>query len=492
MCRHKLVEMPLAHSGKVISREFILQHGIASMKIPFDLGSFRKLKERAEGAKQTAYCVDVIFNPFIIQMFMDDSFNETMKEYRPFVINLVLGRIEASIGVKLSTQKVKLVKKYLYKDGEGPNSDEPRDFTELPQEIEAEEETYPQRRAPAPTVPEEPLIQDVTAGKKKPAVKKGFLNKGSAELYPEGSKEGVLPENAGDPMGWMPKGLRKTCKIVDCNSPEYQAQEKQRKETEKQNKSHQEFNDMLTKDLGKWAKNDSVWSQDLPDGAEPPPTQKYEVNYSRFDKIDDVVDKPTVAEERDWFCDADGNVRSRHTSETVAKAPATQAQTDSGPAIKKGFFDDAKAPLYPKGSEQRAPTDEAELLKSLSKDKDFVKDLEKMMGEEDIANFMRSDNPQEPEATKPSVVAKVPERKAASFTLENKEDHLELVVAVPGLDSMQGVDLDVMDRSASMTFPSRVALKPLKVELPVAVVPISVRAKFSKKTHQVTVKLPLA
>merc|ERR1719262_1364870 len=149
MTRHKIVEMPIAHSGKVISREFILGHGIGSMKIPFDLGAFRKLKERAEGAKQTAYCVDAVFNPFIIQMFTDDEFNNTMKEYRPFIINLVLQRIESSIGVKLSTQKVKLVKKFLYKDGEGPNCDQPRDFTELPQEIEAEEETYPQRSAPA-------------------------------------------------------------------------------------------------------------------------------------------------------------------------------------------------------------------------------------------------------------------------------------------------------------------------------------------------------
>merc|ERR1719352_1261376 len=136
MTRHKAVQMPIAHSGKPITKDFIYQHGIGSMKIPFDMGSFRKLKERAEGAKQTAYCVDVIFNPFIIQMFMDDDFNKTMPEYRPFIINLALGRIESSIGVKLSVQKVKLVKKFLYKDGEGNSGETPREFTELPQEME--------------------------------------------------------------------------------------------------------------------------------------------------------------------------------------------------------------------------------------------------------------------------------------------------------------------------------------------------------------------
>merc|ERR1719409_1286309 len=155
MCRHKMVDMPVGHSGKAITREFILSHGIGSMKIPFDMGSFRKLKERAEGARHTAYCVDAIFNPFIITMFTDDNFNETMKEYRPFIINLVLQRIESAIGVKLSTQKVKLLKKFLYKDGEGHSGDIPREFTELPQEIECTEEVAPPCNPPPAAKPEE-------------------------------------------------------------------------------------------------------------------------------------------------------------------------------------------------------------------------------------------------------------------------------------------------------------------------------------------------
>merc|ERR1719262_997585 len=178
---------------------------------------------------------------------MDDEFNNTMGDYRPFIINLALQRIESSIGVKLSTQKVKLVKKFLYKDGEGPNCDIPRDFTELPQEIETTEEVQPPRNPPPPAEPEEPLIQDVTPGKK-PAVKKGFLNKASKALYPEGSKEGVLPENAGDPLGYLPKGLRKTCKIVDTGAPEYQEQEKKRRAAEEHNSMNKEFSDLLQKD----------------------------------------------------------------------------------------------------------------------------------------------------------------------------------------------------------------------------------------------------
>ena len=61
-----------------------------------------------------------------------------------------------------------------------------------------------------------------TSGKT-PVLKKGFLNGKGPKLYgPDGSKEGVVPENAGDPLGYIPKKLRNQCKIVDTRSPEYQ------------------------------------------------------------------------------------------------------------------------------------------------------------------------------------------------------------------------------------------------------------------------------
>lgn len=497
MTRHKAVQMPIAHSGKPITKDFIFQHGIGSMKIPFDMGSFRKLKERAEGHKQTAYCVDVVFNPFIIQMFMDDDFNKTMAEYRPFIINLALGRIESSIGVKLSAQKVKLVKKFLYKDGEGNSGETPREFTELPQEMEMDsmEEMAPPPPKPKAAQEEktEPLIQDVTPGKK-PALKKGFFNSAKgAELYPNGSNEGVLPENAGDPMGWMPKKLRQTSRIVDCNSPEYQAQEKQRKAAEAQNAQQKEFHDMLQADLGRWQKNDNHWNQDLPDGAEDT-NRKYSNDYSRFDAVPDVEATPTV-EERDWYYDSNGQ---RQQISKGAPTAASSAAADGKPAIKKGFFDNAKAPLYPKGSEQRAPLDDKELLKQMGDLK-----MDELLGSEvdmkDMASFFKDMpfDPPEREASKTTSQAEVKavEKKAPDFTLDrapDDESQLHLVVSLPGLESMQGVDLDVTDSCASLAFPASMGVKPLQVELPEKVLPGSVRAKFSKKTRQITVKMPLA
>lgn len=487
MTRHKLVEMPVSHSGKVVSREFILGHGIGSMKIPFDMGSFRKLKERAEGARQTAYAVDVVFNPFIIQLFMDDEFNATMTEYRPFIINLALQRIESSIGVKLSTQKVKLVKRFFYKDGEGRNGDEPRELTELPQEIdEAVEEVQPSSRKPSPPAePEGPLIQDVTPGSKKPVVKKGFLNKATKALYPEGSNEGVLPENAGDPMGYLPKGLRKNCKIVDTGAPEYQENEKKRQAAEEHNNMNKEMSDMLQSNLGAWNKPGNQWDQDdLPDGADIPATEKYEVDYSRFDKIADIKDEKPAVEERDWYCDEGGVVRYKSATKPSSGEPENTG-SKSEPSMKKGFLDSAKSALYPKGSEQRAPPDEAEIMKSFGSDPAFMRQL---LGGDSLPE------PQSPpQAQKPTTTGKVPESRIPDFTLDRDDTNglLQLVVGVPGLESMQGVDLDVTETSASVVFPRHVGLKPLKVELPSQVIPSSVKAKFSKKNHKLTVTLPL-
>lgn len=45
----------------------------------------------------------------------------------------------------------------------------------------------------------------------------GFFDKAGdkAVLYPDGSNEGVQHEDAGNPLGWMPKKLRSMVQVVD-------------------------------------------------------------------------------------------------------------------------------------------------------------------------------------------------------------------------------------------------------------------------------------
>jgi len=87
---------------------------------------------------------------------------------------------------------------------------------------------------------------------------------------------------------------------------------------------------------------------------------------------------------------------------------------------------------------------------------------------------------------------KVPDRKAPEFELNQVPEGLSLAVSVPGLTSMQGVSLDVTEREVSLEFPPSVNLKPLKVELAESVIPTGARAKFSRKTKQISISLPVA
>jgi len=474
----------VAYSGRIASREHILAHGIGNLQVPFDMGSFRKLKERAEGAKQATYCVDVVFNPFIVQLFMEDDFCNAMSQYRPFVIGLALKRVEESIGTKLSTHEVKLVKSLRYKDPDEVDERLAREFAELKGEADSfDDETQEQQQAVEPTV-YEPLIQDVTPGKKT-AIKKGFLNQTSKQLYgPEGSGEGVLPENAGDPMGWMPKGLRQSSKIVDCNSPEWQEHERKKKAVDSQNAMNKEFRDTISNDMEKWCKvkEQDKWESDLPEGTEQPAaSRKYDVDYSRFRQIDDAEDSSAVPEQRDWYYDQKGNRRKIEQNPAVdqtAERVAEQTGSEEAPKsqLQKGFLSNAKAPLYPKGSEQKAPPSDEQLL-------------------HEFGDLLRESEPestaQAPEK-KPNVTVKVPDRKTPKFELNQVPEGLTLAVSVPGLSSMQGVSLDVTEREASLEFPPSVNLKPLKVELPRCVIPTGARAKFSRKTNQITISLPSA
>merc|ERR1719253_2465856 len=123
--------------------------------------------------------------------------------------------------------------------------------------------------------------------------------------------------------------------------------------------------------------------------------------------------------------------------------------------------------------------------------------MEKMLGKDgaDMAKALQSlsaaaTSGEPGGAPKTKVQAKAAALKVPEFTLTEVAEGLQLAVDVPGLTSMQGVNLDVTERKAALQFPGSVGLQPLEVDLPNAVRPNEVRAKFSKKTQRITVTLP--
>jgi len=515
-----MVGMPIAPSGKPVSREQLIQHGMSMCQVPLDVGSFRKLKERCDGAKGNSFAIDVVFNPFVVKLFMDDDFCNAMENFRPWLTNVAFNNIEKNLGVKLSRNEVKLVKNCRYKDGQGADGRIPRDFADV---VEDDEPPVPYQ---PPEVSPEPLIEEVAApgGRKKPAVKKGFFNNNKGKtLYPEeGSKEGVVHEDAGNPMGWMPKGLRNKAKIVDCNSPEYQENEKKKKAADAHNESVSEFQNILKNDLGNAQRRQQLqkYDDDMPDG-ETAASQKYSVDYSRFTKMAEAEDDEQP-EQRDWYIDSDGN-RKEKTSKGSSSGgyPVANADAGAGPAkkseLKKGFFDNAKGSLYgPEGSAQGGiPKSMEELLKAEAgkgDHSDMLKEFEKLIGEgaddidptkqaemqrslEQLMNYQKGKT----EGTDNKDASKKMEPKAAELpvpghSITTSEDGTSLILTVetPSLLSMEGVGLDVAEKSASLVFPLALKMGTLKTPLPEAVQPTKAKAKFSKKNHRITVTMPLA
>jgi hypothetical protein len=513
-----MVGMPIAPSGKPVSREQLIQHGMAMCQVPLDIGTFRKLKERSEGAKQNSFTIDVVFNPFIVRLFTDDDFCNTMENFRPWLTNVAFNNIEKNMGVTLSRNEVKLVKSCRYKDGQGADGKIPRDFVDV---VEDDEPPEPHR---APEVSPEPLIEEVAAptGRKKPAVKKGFFNNNKGKtLYPEeGSTEGVVHEDAGNPMGWMPKKLRNSAKIIDCNSPEYQANEKKKQAAESHNKNASEFNEILQRDLGGAQRRQQMqkYDDDMPDG-ETASSQKYNNDYSRFSKMVEEEGEEEV-EKRDWYIDSEGNRKEYSSTKAASSAgyPVAPGDAGAGPpktqGMKKGFFNDSKGDLYgPEGSSQGSiPKAMEEILKANGKgdQTDMLKEFGKMLGNEtddpekqaelqrsleQLMNYQNTkmgggDKQDAPKKTKPQAADHpVPEHSIAT-----SEDGTSLVlsVEVPALQSMEGVGLDVAEKSASIVFPLALSLGTLKTPLPEAVAPTKAKAKFSKKNHRITVTMPLA
>merc|ERR1712194_346381 len=191
---------------------------------------------------------------------------------------------------------------------------------------------------------------------KKMAVAKGFFNSDKGKkgiLYgEEGSKEGVLPENAGDPLGYIPKKLRQSCKIVDTGSEEYQKQDRARKQAEANNNKTNEMRSEMAKDMEKWVskhhKPPDKWAPDtLKEEDEDEnrgiagaglvggggvtkvlerknnPSTKASVDYSKFDAIlaaedEDVIRTDAAAQEtknRNWYVDSkSGDVKFKKSS----------------------------------------------------------------------------------------------------------------------------------------------------------------------------------
>jgi hypothetical protein len=513
--------MPTDRRGRPLSEDD-LHRGVGFLQIPIDVGTWRKVP--ASETDKLEYICDVIFCEALIKRLMHDDYCKANQEFRPHLFELAMKTIETTLTSLQIERTVKLVKKcrYVHAVRSSGGYDTAEKFQELKGTSYADEPKPTPQAEPAA----QPLIEEKPQSKKPSAVKKGFLNSAKAKeksLYgPEGSAEGVLPENAGDPLGYIPKSLRNKCKIVDQNNPEYQAQMQTQTPAQKQS---EEFKKMFG-DLGSSFERPSVFGEDRLVKDDDDGIGKYSNDYSRFDSLDDVEEvKPTVPE-RDFYYDDKGNVVK--LGSTPAAPPKPAAVPKTAPA---GYPDSQSAPVDKDERTQKAAAAN-DLLQKLAKatnngdmtdvdpnkfldemgglsdaEKQFLAEMEPQM-DEALRAFNKepkapAPRPDAPEVKKGFLLEQMEKNKAAEkkqdtsagsasrtapqYTVACNPD-VRVVVSMPLLTSIKGVDLDVAARSLRVCSPEYL----LECDLPCRVDPTQSKASFKKASRELVLTIPLA
>jgi hypothetical protein len=516
--------MPTDKRGRPVTEDQ-LHRGVGFLQIPIDVGTWRKVP--ASETDKLEYICDVIFCETLIKRLMHDEYCKANQEFRPHLFELAMKTIEASLPSLQIERTVKLVKKCRYVNAfrSSGGYDTPEKFQELKGAAYADEPAPAPTAEPAPA----PLIEEKAQRKKPSAVKKGFFSdaKGKSLYGPEGSGEGVLPENAGDPLGYIPKGLRNKCKIVDANNPQYQQQQQQQEQQQTASqKQKDEFNKMFG-DLGNSFERPSVFGEDGLVKDDDDGIARYSNDYSRFDKLDDVEEPkgPTVPE-RDFYYDEKGNVIKLDSTPAAQPKPTSVPKT--APA---GYPTSQSSPVDSADGRARKAAEATDLLQKLSKatnggdmaDIDTAKILEELGGLSDSEKqFFAEMEPQMDEAMKamgkqsaPSPRPDAPEvkkgflleqmekdkaagkkqdagagsvsRTAPQYTIACNPD-VRVVVSMPLISSIKNVDLDVAAKSLRIESPEYL----LECELPCRVDPAQSKASFKKASRELVLTIPLA
>lgn len=250
---HEAVELPMT-MGNTIDEDYMDHKGLEGLRIPLLVGQKRAWTDE-DGVVSTI--VDVLFNPVVIRRCWPKDEESTggfdSQYYRDHLADLSKKFVQQDTGLTLS-KRYMVLKNCRYKGGAPDTPKNPLPFA-LPEELQQErqqmEEAAAQEHAArkategssaAPKIqPVEPTGAKGSSGKGKKQ-KKGKQEKGSkmnlgffgkvgeksdkTTLYPGGSNEGVLPEGAGEPFGWMPKKLRERVNICDTSTT---SEEQQRK-----------------------------------------------------------------------------------------------------------------------------------------------------------------------------------------------------------------------------------------------------------------------
>ena len=208
---HPAISPPVGPSGALAE---IGKFGLKSARVNLAIGR-QRCGCKSRKCQNTLNCCTVIADIVVSPVVLADCLDQETKED---LITLALRNV---IG-ELAVNWVKTVdNEYFGPKVEFEDSEEKKEI--LPVSIS---------RLEPPMVKQILQPPNINPG---PTVKSGFLNsKKFPALYPEGSNEG---RPAGDPLGWLPKGLRDRVMVVPAEKPHVQPEAKSSAEPQPQSKN---------------------------------------------------------------------------------------------------------------------------------------------------------------------------------------------------------------------------------------------------------------
>ena len=262
ICSHPAIQRPLNPADQEVENGVLRTRGIDNLRVPLLLSPVRTVPLGGDDEEE-AVCFDVMFNTAVLDVALPGGASEDAnsaaaahgidpalsKMVRMRLVELALSHAEQDLGYKLG-RAYTLPKNASYKGGVGGGR-QPVPCQALRNLIAAQEAAelqVQQHAAAGPWKSKREAAGQTTRAKieelasfeddrleerrQQPLIKKGFLSAQSAKgrhLYPNGSEEGMLYGDvkvAGDPLGYLPKGLRSRVKVVDpaTTTPEQQQQ----------------------------------------------------------------------------------------------------------------------------------------------------------------------------------------------------------------------------------------------------------------------------
>ena len=229
---HPAVDRPLAANDWQVDVSHMERLGIDNLRVPLLVGPTRSVVLSRDSE---ALATDVVFNCDVLRLALSsiDATEQAMQLapgplIRSRLVELAIQNVEDELGCGPLGRDFELqygAANYWGGTGKDRMTAVPLRTLQMLHMSKCEEQAVPKA---APTGPwrSERAKAERTSGHRPgggPTMKPGFLSGAGGALYPDGSSEGMHPEGAGDPLGWMPKGLRSRVGVVDTrHTPEAQ------------------------------------------------------------------------------------------------------------------------------------------------------------------------------------------------------------------------------------------------------------------------------